>query len=55
MALMPSARDDGAIFMLERDQLPEPGVRWTKITVFDMAGHHASAPIAPHLSRHLEN
>jgi len=55
MPLLPRSRDDGAIFMAERDQLAEHGVRWTRAVVFDVQRHHASASIAKHLSRPLES
>jgi hypothetical protein len=44
-------RNGGATFMLDRDQLAVPGVRWVKVEAFDMQGHHASTSIAPDLSR----
>ena len=52
---MPIDRDYGAIFMLERDQLAVPGVRWVKVEAFDLKGHHASAPISMELSSPLES
>jgi hypothetical protein len=45
---------DSAHFLLERGAMPEDGVRWIRIQVFDALGHGAKAQIPRRLSALIE-